>query len=704
MIANVADVIRVDQVLHGYANGHQQLAQSRMLSRASERAMLSFSDMSGPAMARGFESYLTGYPLPADGFYALARTWYATEMPRPGCVWTHTLLVEYADLARIADLRSLLPFFTRPRTKIDIAQQYRDSIALYSPIAGERMTEDAGETLSRSFAHAVIDALYSTSGIPVFIGARDASMYQDMVLCLWTQQWPRLRRSFRFCTGALSDRSLEDTAFDLQVVPYMRVDEVRRGARNGVVISGNAIQSIPASKSSEMDWIAYVLDDLYMQGDTPLRHFLWRFASEAGVDRRVFRYLTQLYIHICDTRAGQVSPSTLVDEVASSLPHPHQAPRLKIALFGHPGQGVSLLAPDVPESIILRALVTTKTTDAFDANILKIRDRARALWHDQRAEAEALTVEIAAGQTAMLKVAFLEGVARALASAQARTSWQVREALLAIDLSVAFSPELWACPTSDKERILGKLGQRRIAKHDLCRITAALLAADAGDVAAEARSIFGVDVVRCILEAIDGDTRDATPMLSTGWRAMLSSCPREVLEWLQDAQSPHTRTIALVASLLDPSSSLVRSSDAAVWLRAADKARSELMGQPYVDFMVFLLVLGVTSDRWGHRALVVRAFQDVYDAIDNGTLGSRAWSTLERVIPARRSWWWERDDRADRLREAVLTKFIDNGWSADDFLACFRNPRALRQAMEDCNVTRKGRKFLRQVEAHARTP
>ncbi len=704
MASNMADVIQVDQVLHGYADGHQQLAQSRMLSRVSERAMLSFSDMSGPSMVRGFESYLTGYPLPGDGFYAVARTWYAPEMPRPGCVWTHTLLVEYADLARIADLRLLLPLFTHPHPGVDIAQQYRYPVALLSPTTMGEITEGVGETWAKPFARTVVDALYSTSDIPVFIGAGDVSTYQDMVLCLWTQQWPRLRRSFRFCTGALSDRSLEDTAFDLQVVPYVRVDEVRRGARKGVVITDNAIQSISASKSSETDWIAYALDDLQMQGGTPLRHFLWRFASEASVDRRVFKYLTQLYIDVSDARAGRVPPSKLVDEVASGLPHPDQALRFKIALFGPPRQGASLLEPDVPESAILRALVTTKTTDAFDADSLGIRDRAQALWRDQRAEAEALTVEIADGHITMLKVAFLEGIAQALTSEPGQTSWRVREALLATDLSVAFSPEIWGCPTSDKKRMLSTLGQRQIAAHDLCRIAAALLAADADDVAVEARLIFGADVVRCILEALDGDIRDVTPMLSAGWRAMLSSYPKEVLEWLQDKQPARIQTIALVASLLDPLSFLVRSSDIAVWLRAAGEARSELMGQPYVDFMVFLLVLGLTSDRQGHQALVVRAFQDVYDAIENGTVGSRAWSTLERVMPLPRSWWWERDDRPDRLREAVLTKFTDEGWSVDDFLACFRNPHSLRQTMDECEVTRKGRRFLRQVEAHKPMP
>ena len=48
-------------------------------------------------MVPGFESYLTAYPLPRSSLVAFARTWTAPEMPRPGCVWTHTLLIEQKE-------------------------------------------------------------------------------------------------------------------------------------------------------------------------------------------------------------------------------------------------------------------------------------------------------------------------------------------------------------------------------------------------------------------------------------------------------------------------------------------------------------------------------------------------------------------------------------------------------------------------------
>ncbi len=106
--------IALHQLLHGYDGGHKLLAASRELPPTVARKILVQSDLSGSIPPKAFETYLTGYPLREISAYAFARTWYAPEMPRPGCVWTHTLLIEADDVAMIPSLSSLLKYFTRP--------------------------------------------------------------------------------------------------------------------------------------------------------------------------------------------------------------------------------------------------------------------------------------------------------------------------------------------------------------------------------------------------------------------------------------------------------------------------------------------------------------------------------------------------------------------------------------------------------------
>ena len=106
--------LELRQVLHGYSDGHRQLAASLQLKPRDAKLMLVFSDLSGPGVPIDAAGYVTGYPLSESKMYAIARTWSAPEMPRPGCVWTHTLLIDFADIATLADASVLLPLFRRP--------------------------------------------------------------------------------------------------------------------------------------------------------------------------------------------------------------------------------------------------------------------------------------------------------------------------------------------------------------------------------------------------------------------------------------------------------------------------------------------------------------------------------------------------------------------------------------------------------------
>lgn len=106
--------IIVHQALHGYSEGHRQFACSAELTPNDARLVLMMSDASGSGVTAEGISYLTGYPLPESGLYALARTWPAPEMPRPGCVWTHTLFIEFADLATLDSPSQLASLFKPP--------------------------------------------------------------------------------------------------------------------------------------------------------------------------------------------------------------------------------------------------------------------------------------------------------------------------------------------------------------------------------------------------------------------------------------------------------------------------------------------------------------------------------------------------------------------------------------------------------------
>jgi len=245
----------VHQALHGYAGGHRQLALSMTLKPRDQRALLALSDISGPGARLDEEGYLTGFPLTESGVYALARTWPAPEMPRPGCVWTHTLLVDFTDLGAIDTLTDLLALLRRPTSTSDVLDYsvpkwLRPSEHFSTPKIAERWTRQ------------VLAALYGKAQSRI-VASRSEANVDESVIALWSQQWPRLRRTFRFCTFAIGDRSSEEVGFDLQVVPA--TDRNFR-ARFSDVVDADAVSSIGLDA-----WIDDAVDDLLMPGRHGLR-------------------------------------------------------------------------------------------------------------------------------------------------------------------------------------------------------------------------------------------------------------------------------------------------------------------------------------------------------------------------------------------------------------------------------------------------
>src|SRR5450830_1417399 len=197
------------QSLHGYADGHRQIAMSTSLKPNDTKTLMTLSDSSGPNARFPDSGYLTGYPLVESGYYVLARTWAAPEMPRPGCVWTHSLLIDFSDLAILPEMSELLRFFRRP--SLDNFASYGTGLVFERP-------DFFSEFSINSEAVRLVASLYDDPHARV-IASSTTGHSETLVLRIWAQQWPRLRRNFRFCTFSAGDRSIESHSFDVQLIP-----------------------------------------------------------------------------------------------------------------------------------------------------------------------------------------------------------------------------------------------------------------------------------------------------------------------------------------------------------------------------------------------------------------------------------------------------------------------------------------------------
>ena len=220
-------------------------------------------------------------------------------MPRPGCVWSHVLLLGPTISASISALSEVLPFFRRPAAA---------ELSFYGePL--ETTTSRRVETARADLISEIISDYYSrgratispTRGIPDEI--------ENAILAVWSQQWPRLRSSFSFCTAPRSEnRRLEQNDYNVQVGPP---DETRLVSRE--------------------QWVSFASSDAALNKVTPLRRFLWRYGRDITNSRRQFRMIVDLYLR-CEA-GSSISMNTATD-VFRALPDPTDGAILKRDILG----------------------------------------------------------------------------------------------------------------------------------------------------------------------------------------------------------------------------------------------------------------------------------------------------------------------------------------------------------------------------------
>lgn len=206
----------IHQALFGYSNGHHLLSASRPFTSGELKILEPLSDLSGSGMPSGFDGYLTGYYLRQAEYFVLCKTWFAREMPRPGCVWTHAFLIP-SSLSN-SEIKLLLAEknFVRPDiARGDWKQAYTEEVRL-----------DAGPNNSMSCiapeegtpAHRLLSLLVLKDS-PVVISADSCTVYNE-VLSILLQELPlSFFKEVPFCAGAFSNRMIDRTLFQLQVVP-----------------------------------------------------------------------------------------------------------------------------------------------------------------------------------------------------------------------------------------------------------------------------------------------------------------------------------------------------------------------------------------------------------------------------------------------------------------------------------------------------
>lgn len=669
----------IHQAVHGYRDGHRLLRSSVTLTANAARAMLILSDISGQSMQRGFDEYLTGYPLAGTGYYVVAKTWYAPEMDRPGCVWTHSLLVPREHLGEV-DLASLLQYFARPRDA--------DALACF----GEELKVSEGSPECSVLypriepaLEAVVRAVFEQDR-PVIVPADTASQVEPAVFLCWHLLWAAGRRAFSFCTGALNLRSLGGELLDLQVVPKQLPAAVwRRSAASAVILDLRA-----ASLQSD-DWLrlaTFPSND----SDSGLRGWIERAAGNA-TGRTALPLLTRMY-QLAREAGG--SPLVLFREVLSD-PTIDSGSRKQLLTqlfedlqpYADPSRH-----PAKWRKQLLEQVATENDLALSKAVVTLLVEQPARLFKESRHEAVKMITfllrsklspageQILRESIALVEPSDVPGLCEAYPACAST--------IVRFNPMLASSTEVWRAAAHDARDLFRSLAGTNLSEEQTKLIVAAAIASNSDGLAEEVVEFGGQLAVDAALDSM----RLSPGRRTHAWRVVLAKRGGEIFTWLSRQGTPVMDSLEVVTWFLDPCTRTHRKAYADLWERAL--ASPSCVATSRVASFGLALAL---ADR-SRAQLVSKCFQSVYDSLASEGLDQDAWNWLRDLSPP--SSWWRDWDKCERVAFAVAGTLARSDAPLDLVFATARTKDALKKVVSGLDDDRDRRKYLKGLRRSCR--
>jgi hypothetical protein len=583
------------QALFGYADGHRLLESSIKLSSRDLYDLSAISDLASGVQLRPNESYLTGTTLPDSRNFAFIRTWAAPEMPRPGCVWSHVLLLSPVILASQRDFAALNAFFIHP------GQSARGT---YGRVLG--VDNPARPVMAHPATVAQVLATYYT-GRPFGGELTTGEALENAVLAVWSQQWPRLRALFSFRTVRTSAASKgAGVRFDFQP----NVSEERAQVLPNLGLTG------------AVDWIEAAVADAISLEVTPLRRFLWRYGKDLRSPRQRFQNLIKIFLATKDL-TEQGLPLAWAQSIAGLFPGAENAATLKRDMLGLEPPPLAL-CPSVGDEDFLELLAdmandgTAVSAESLEARLFNARsDVAPTLAASFGNHAHELSEFGNVIERVITRIADERSVT------DTRVPSPVRLAILRKRTDLISGPSLATVGDEDILQLFNSVDDA----HSRAIIFDALLRRDTvalPDILI--RGYAGEFLSRAIVARYEGH-------LSHGASALLRARSRDLLSSGALDSIAGSAMAALVVDLLNYPIDREIADDVPRWLAALERSGPNADGQSRVNLEAYLFIVATKSADPTAWDLLRRTFTGVRAVAMAGGLINPAYELLERHLP-----------------------------------------------------------------------
>lgn len=640
-------VMKIRQALFGYRDGHNLIAASTSIASRERLLLAKITDSTGPGDIAGFETSISGRPVNDLG-YVIFRTWKAPEMPRPGCVWSHVLIIDYNDLKFIENLSQLIGFFVRPDSTLDMSF-YKSDLELRDN-ARERNALLDSNAIFR--IRALLGAFYGHPDEDIVILDEESTGWEEVIFALWSQQWLSLRSKFSFSTASLGDRRIGGGDCMVQVAPVSKGRFWRKSPSSTLICElGGFVRNVEvASKTS---WSEVAIKDITSRSEL-LSEFFKQWCCDIDPRRSLFQPLVEIYMEINAKGVGRLRNLQLVGQL---FPDRSQATVLKENLLGDFPVDSSKCSKLLLENV--EFLLCCKESEAYSLDSLDFSAVVASLWDWQRPEFLDLLTRVATGFDIEPKHVFsdlLQSVSMVIGRegivSLAATHAILVPAVISYNSKLAANVEIW-CLTSDlQSKVIEALRGLQVSSREWASILGAMFVA--GTTVGVRDSIDGSksDLMLGVFQWLDNLISEEM-LPSSHWRSALSD---SVMHLFPNVDFKSPAEIALTAWLLPPWRVVgVVGIDLCFEKYFEEGAFEDLPRPLRIPTAFLMLALALRNGRV--MANVPRCFFTVHEALAKGTYTQESWDMIAPYLPDLGFWWsW---DRCERLRRAV-SRYLDS--------------------------------------------
>jgi hypothetical protein len=616
-----------------------------MLPPAARHVLSVATDLSGSAPAHGFDYAYTGMPLPETDGYVLFCTWLAPEMPRPGCVWTHALIIQNPDLAEIDDLGLLRQLFRRP--KVGYFESYERQIAAELVLQNKHFNRTEYEGVSNR----LIRALYASPNRSVVLSASTESHYQDLVFEIWSQQWPRLRRNFRFSTGSFGDRGRLGIPFDLQITPTTN----RRAWHHE---RGIEIIDCDAEKTAEQRdvveaWVTIAASDLYATHPSPFRTFLHTHGADLSDPRAKFEKLARTYIKLSKTRADKWT--SVLASIATDFPESSEGLSLKRASLA-PQRSQSKKYEFERDWAIIQYLEQHANNSSYANVSFDVETIVQRCWRQKKSEILDMLLTPPPANTAKWRNRLAKAVAEIVDDSDIIWLGDKHPDLLPLLVNVrpdlSSSIHVWSVAERVQWRIVEALEAHPNSANIWHRTIPAMLESQTSVAASEIVQHIGPGALDATVQWVE--TTGSTKLPPALWREALRPYAEQKL------QTHSTSAVELIMCSLLAAASVAEAvpADRSDVQAAAKQPLSQFPLALQLPAAFFFLTIGMQASGIAACRLILRGFFPAHESLARQTEPPESWRLLQRHVPT--LWFWQQWDRCEILRSAARSWLADN--------------------------------------------